>query len=247
MRQVIVVDTGEKIKALRIQHGMTLEELGKKVGVGKSTVRKWETGMIANMGRDKIGKLATVFGVSPTYLISNDDSLKELARETVEEQKLLETWRQASDEGRRNFAKFLESSWPDNIIPMPQMNTVPLLGEIACGDPILAEENFEGEVTIPDNIHADFALRCQGDSMINARIHDGDIVYIRAQSEVNNGEIAAVLIDENATLKRVYFYPESNKIVLNPENPKCEPYVYVGEEIASVHILGKAIAFTSVL
>lgn len=66
------MNTGDKIKLLREQHNYTLEELGKKVGVGKSTVRKWETGMIANMGRDKIAKLAEVFGVSPTYLISDD-------------------------------------------------------------------------------------------------------------------------------------------------------------------------------
>lgn len=132
---------------------------------------------------------------------------------------------------------------PDNIIPMPKMNTIPLLGTIACGEPILAEENLDGEVAMPEHVTADFALRCKGDSMTGARILDGDIVYVRQQPSVENGEIAAVLIGEEATLKRVYRYPD--KIVLSPANPAYEPFVYTGEEIESIRILGKAVAFTS--
>ena len=138
-----------------------------------------------------------------------------------------------------------EPGLPDNIIPMPKMNTVPLIGMIACGDPILAAENIEAEVSMPEHVVADFALRCKGDSMIGARIHNGDIVYIRQQPTVENGQIAAVLIGDEATLKRVYYYPDSNKLVLNPENPKYEPFIYIGEEISSVRILGLAVAFTS--
>lgn len=95
------------------------------------------------------------------------------------------------------------------------------------------------------DIRADFCLRACGDSMINARIYDGDIVFIREQPMVEKGEIAAVIINDEATLKRVYYYPEQNKIILNPENPAYEPFVYVGEELNSIRILGKAIAFQS--
>lgn len=137
------------------------------------------------------------------------------------------------------------SSAPDNILSMPRMNAVPLIGTIACGDPILAAENIEGDVSAPEHVVADFALRCKGDSMINARIYDGDIVYIRQQARVDNGQIAAVLIGDEATLKRVYFYPESNKLVLNPENPAYEPLIFIGDELATVRILGRAVAFTS--
>lgn len=133
----------------------------------------------------------------------------------------------------------------DNVLPFPRMAAVPLIGTIACGDPILAQENIEGDVSAPEHVVADFALRCKGDSMINARIYDGDIVYIRQQSRVDNGQIAAVLIGDEATLKRVYFYPESNKLVLNPENPAYEPLIFVGDELATVRILGRAVAFTS--
>lgn len=135
------------------------------------------------------------------------------------------------------------SNMPTNIIPMPEMRKIPLVGTIACGTPILAQENVEDEVDIPTHIHADFALRCKGDSMINARIFDGDIVYIRKQDTVENGEIAAVLIDDEATLKRVRLFDDH--IVLEPENPQYRPIVYWGEEMNSVHIIGKAVAFTS--
>mgnify|MGYP001198602425 CR=1 FL=1 len=132
----------------------------------------------------------------------------------------------------------------ENIIPMPQMKRIPLIGKIACGTPILAEDNINEYVDIPKNIRADFALECKGDSMIGARIHDGDIVYIHQQPDVESGEIAAVLIDdEDATLKRVRKFPD--KIILFPENPDFEPMVFVGEEINELRILGRAVAFTS--
>lgn len=134
---------------------------------------------------------------------------------------------------------------PSTIIPMPAMRKVPLIGSIACGTPILADENREGAVDIPDHVRADFALRCKGDSMINARIFDGDIVYIRQQESVEHGEIAAILIDDEATLKRVYIYDDC--ISLEAENPQYRPMVYRGEEMNNIRILGKAVAFTSAI
>lgn len=130
-----------------------------------------------------------------------------------------------------------------NIIPFPEMRKVPLIGAIACGAPILAEEHIEDYVDVPRHISADFALTCKGDSMINARIFDGDIVYIRQQDTVDNGQIAAVLIDSEATLKRVKLYDDH--ISLEPENPQYRPIVLWGEDMNTVHIIGKAVAFTS--
>lgn len=122
---------------------------------------------------------------------------------------------------------------------------IPLLGRIACGKPIYAAEERESYVQVGTDIAADFCLIAQGDSMINARIMDGDVVFCRSQSAVYNGEIAAVIIGDEATLKRVYYYPEKQKLVLQAENPKYEPLVLVGEELADVHIIGKAVAFHS--
>lgn len=131
-----------------------------------------------------------------------------------------------------------------NIMPI-KTQRIPLLGEIACGEPIYADEDRESYIEIGTDIKADFCLRAKGDSMINARILDGDIVFIRKQPIVDNGEIAAVIIDDEATLKRVYYYPQSGKLVLTPENPAYEPLVYIGEELNEIKILGKAIAFQS--
>lgn len=120
-----------------------------------------------------------------------------------------------------------------------------VLGEIACGEPIYADEDRETVILANSNIDADFCLYAKGDSMTGARIMDGDIVFIKQCSMVQNGEIAAVIIEDEATLKRVYYYPDKNKIVLSSENPKYEPFVYIGEELDSIRILGKAVAFQS--
>ena len=140
-----------------------------------------------------------------------------------------------------------EIELPSNIIPMPTMRKIPLVGNIACGEPILAEQNIECEVDIPDNIRADFALRCKGRSMEGANIFDGDIVYIRKQDMVDNGQIAAVLIEDmeaEATLKRVYYNPEEGELRLVPENPNEWTKVFRGDELNSIRIIGLAVGLT---
>ena len=127
----------------------------------------------------------------------------------------------------------------------PDTYRIPILGTIACGAPILAQEHIDGYTAVPDFLHADFALICKGDSMMGARIYDGDLVYIRRQETVENGEIAAVLIDGEATLKRVRLGPDS--LALMPENPMYRPIILWGEEMNQIQILGKAIAFTAQL
>ena len=125
------------------------------------------------------------------------------------------------------------------------VSRIPLVGAIACGEPILAFENVKELIPVPPHVRADFALTCEGESMINARIFPGDIVYIQQQPVVDNGEIAAVLIGDEATLKRVYVF--SNRLTLMPENPLFEPKHYVGEEMNQVQILGKAVAVMNFL
>lgn len=123
---------------------------------------------------------------------------------------------------------------------------LPMLGEIACGMPILASEEHGEFVVTGIGMDADFCLRAHGDSMIGARIYDGDIVFIHAQDTVENGEIAAVIINDEATLKRVYFYPNEGKLVLSPENPAYPPLVFIGDELNDIKVIGKAVYFQSV-
>jgi len=140
----------------------------------------------------------------------------------------------------------IESSIFDlpGILPIPRTVKKPLLGTIACGDPILAIENLEGYIDAPEDINCDFALRCKGDSMIGARIYDGDIVYIRQQEDVDNSEIAAVIIDEEeVTLKRVYKL--AHGMILQAENPAYAPIQINGNH--SARILGIAVGFFSII
>lgn len=121
---------------------------------------------------------------------------------------------------------------------------IPLIGTIAAGLPILAQENIEGYEFVPEDLRVDFCLRVKGDSMINARILDGDIVFIRKQPDIESGEIAAVMIDdEEATLKRVY--KSNGTIILRAENPNYPDRVFNKKDRRSITIVGKVIKFTS--
>lgn len=131
----------------------------------------------------------------------------------------------------------------DVLEDIPQVRQVPIIGEIACGRPALAVENHDGSASIPATSSADFALRCKGDSMINARIFPGDLVLIRQQPDVENGEIAAVLIEGEATLKRVYKY--EGRVELRAENPLYPVMHIEGPALAGLRILGKAVQFIS--
>lgn len=131
-----------------------------------------------------------------------------------------------------------------NIFPL-QRTRVPLPGPIACGKPIFCNEDRESYVEAGTAVRADFCLKARGDSMTGARIMDGDIVFIQKDAELVNGQIYAVAIDDEATLKRVYYDETAQELRLLAENPKYPTMVYSGERLAHVHVLGKAIAFQS--
>ena len=163
---------------------------------------------------DAILSLAEVLGVSPLWLMGEDV--------TSENQ---------------------SPSLPTGISPV-HLRRYPVLGEIACGRPILAQEDHDGGYVTAADTEADFCLTAKGDSMIDARIYDGDRVFIQQTDVVDNGEIAAVVVDDDeVTLKRVYYYPDEEKLVLAAENTNYEPLVFVGEELDHIHILGRAVAF----
>lgn len=132
----------------------------------------------------------------------------------------------------------------DNIYRLDKIK-LPMLGKVACGEPIFADEDRESYIMIGTDIGADFCLQCQGDSMINARIHDGDIVFVKKTDIVENGEIAVVIIDDEATLKRFFYYREQNLVILKPENPKYQDIILTGEQLNQVKVLGRAVAFQS--
>ena len=208
---------GKRIKDLRTSLGMTQDELAKLTGYkSRSSIQKIESGE-RDITQSTIAAFAKALKVTPSVIMG---------------------WEENNE---NNTAP--DYSNIKGIMPLPEMRTVPLLGAIACGEPIYREE--DEWISLPNDIKADFCLRCQGDSMIDARINDGDIVFIKACPEVENGQIAAVSIDNEVTLKRVFYYPEKNKLVLYPENKAYEPFVYMNEELNDIRILGRAVVFLS--
>lgn len=205
----------KNIKDRRIELGLTQAELAKKVGYSDKSMIAKIESGIVDITRNKIMQFADALGTTPAYLMGWEDS--------------------PTDDTLPQYP---------NIYPI-KTKRFPLLGEIACGEPIFANEDRESYVEASTDIHADFCLKAHGDSMINARIQDGDIVFIRSQPMVENGEIAAVIIEDTATLKRVFFYPKKSQLILQAENPAYAPIIYTGEDINTITILGKAIAFQS--
>ena len=214
------------LKSLRNSRSLTQTELANKLGISYSTISMYERSQ-RQPDFETLEAIADFFNVDMDYLLGKSDIQNKYAAIV------------AASQG-------FSSLDIANTTPPPQLVPKPRLGAIACGTPILAEENHETTDFVPADIKCDFTLECKGDSMIDARILDGDIVYIRSQPSVENGEIAAVLVNSNeATLKRVFFY--ANKVMLQPANPNYEPLVFVNEEINQIKIIGKAVGFTSKL
>ena len=204
---------GAILKNLRVSRDITQEQLASMLGVSRSAVGMYETG-----GRqpdfEMMETIADIFNVDMDYL---------MGRSKVE---------------RKHPLTPPGEDVPPGFQPMPAMVEVPLVGRIACGTPITAEENIDRMVCVPAKWRATFTLTCEGSSM-EPKIHDGDLVAIRSQPTVENGEVAAVRIGGEATLKRVYLH--ENFIELRAENPAYTSIILTKEEMNTVTIEGKAV------
>lgn len=228
--------TCKRIKMRREALGMSQEDLATLMGYNsRSTITKIETGT-NKIKISMVEAFSRVLHTSPSYLMGWVDD-----PELTHEQTLGLGKKYVTDSQTQEYTV----TYP-NILPM-ETKTIPLLGSVACGEPIYAPEDANVYVTADSHIGADFALKAVGDSMVNARIYDGDIVFIKSQPAVDSGEIAAVSIDNEVTLKRVYYYQNESKLVLTPENPMYAPMVFTGSELDTIRILGKAVAFQSVI
>lgn len=194
-----------------IMRNMSAAELSRLSGVNEGAISQYRKGNY-KANQHSLEKIAKVLNVSIAWLMGADVVADTIAIPTK----------------------------ANNVFPI-ETKKIPLLGKIAAGQPVMAEECFDSYVQCGNTLHADFCLRVQGDSMINARIFDGDIVFIHQQPVVENGEIAAVAIDDAVTLKRVYI--SDNFIELRAENPKYKHMIFTKEDCLSFRILGKAVAF----
>lgn len=214
---------GDLIKNYRREHGYSMEQFAKKTGLSKAYISILERNVNPVNNKPVIPSLETIKAVAQAINMDFNEVIALL-------------------DGNQPVSLKREPEIPPGFEPMPKMKKVPLIGAIACGEPITAIENREGEIDAPEDMNCDFALRCKGDSMIGAGIYDGDAVYIRIQPEVENGEIAAVRIGNEATLKRVYLH--SDYIELRPENSAYESIIRRREEMNDVYIEGKAVGYT---
>lgn len=207
-----MADFASVIRRLRIERGITQEQLASMLKISRSTIGMYETGS-REPDFETCEAIADIFNVDMDYL---------LGRSNVE---------------RKDPVAPTQSA-PPGFSPMPDMDTVPLVGRIACGEPITAEENLEGYVSVPSAWRATFTLQCEGDSM-EPTIHDGDLVAIRKDVHIENGQIAAVRIGDEATLKHLYLHDDY--IELRPENPTYVSIIRRKEEMNDVSIEGKAV------
>lgn len=212
----------EKIStfAERLREGLTMRdmtqaELARATELDKSSISRYLKNEYRG-NQDSVYRIAHALNVSEAWLMGYDVPME-----------------------RENLVQ-LGQSIPPGFSPLPPMDRVPRVGAIACGTPILAEENIENYDSIPSDWRADFTLVCKGDSM-EPQIQDGDVVAIRRQPEVETGEIAAVRIGTEATLKRVYYHEDY--IELRPENSSYASIIRRREEMNDVIIEGRAVGF----
>lgn len=229
--------------------GLRQADLAKRSGIDKSSISRYLKKEYKG-NQDAVYKLAQALNVSEGWLMGYDVPMEREPYDTLRrtaEDNVLNVEFDALTTEEKVLALGSVRQLARNLLPLPaQAKKVPLLGAIACGTPILAEENITDYVDLPGHIRADFALTCKGDSMISAGIRSGDVVYIRQQETVENGQIAAVMVGaEDATLKR--FYHQEDKVTLLAENTAYPPMVYVGEEARKIHVIGLAVAFIHVL
>ena len=204
------------------ERGIRAAELSRRTGLSKARISQYVNGHFVPKS-DAVLLIAEALGVSELWLLGKSSVMRPASPDETAPAPV---------------------SLPDNVLPL-RLRRYPVLGEIACGAPVLAVEDTDGGYVTAAETDADFCLIAKGDSMTGARIHDGDQVFIQQTDLVENGEIAAVVVDGEATLKRLYFYPEEEKLILSPENPAYDPLVFVGRELEDVHVLGRAVSFQS--
>ena len=221
---------GRRIRTLRESLGMSQDELAQKAGYkSRSSVNKIEMG-VQGLTQSKIVRFAEALHTTPGALLDSLPSPGSVLSTDISD---------APDTSKSTIAP----PYP-NILPI-KTRKIPLLGEIACGQPIFCTEDRESYVEAGTDVRADFCLKARGDSMVGARILDGDLVFIQRDAPLEAGQIYAVAIDDEATLKRVYYDSKSQVLQLMAENSKYAPLIYTGETLDHVHILGKAVAFQS--
>lgn len=216
---------GDVIKQFRTEMGWSMDRFAQESNLSKAYVSILERNCNPSTGKPAIPSLETIKAAAAAMNMDVNHLIS-----VVDPDQMVD------------LKPTFEPTVPPGFEPLPKTYKAPLVGEIACGEPILAEQNIEEYVDVPNDMRCDFCLTCKGDSMVDAGIQDGDRVYIRIQPEVENGEIAAVRIGDEATLKRVYW--DGNALVLMPANNKYAPKTFSGVALEDIKIEGLVVGWT---
>lgn len=211
----------ERLKTALEIRDISQSELSRKTGIGKSSISTYLTGEYEPKQKN-IYKMALALNVNEAWLMGAEVPM----------------------ERQETAASHIQNPIAANIAPLPAMKEWPVLGATACGKP-LHRELLDETILAPADIKADIVFRCVGDSMINARIFDGDAVFIHLQPEVENGQIAVVRVGDEYTLKRVYVFDDY--VELRAENPTVKTILLRGPELEpdNYEVVGLAVAFLS--
>jgi repressor LexA len=210
-----ISNTAQRLKEAMDLRNLKQSEIIEKTGMNKGALSSYLSGRYEPK-QDNIYLLSSILNVNEAWLMGYDVPMEKNTNSDI------------------NIFKY------DNISPITTQK-IPLLGEIACGEPIYAQEDYEAYIETDENINADFCLKCKGDSMIDFGIYNGSIVFIRSQPIVNDGEIAAIIIEDSATLKRVYYDKQKNLLTLRAGNPNMRDLIYSQDELTQIRIIGKAV------
>lgn len=203
---------GAKIKNRRKSLGLSVEELAKRINKNRATIYRYESSEIENLPITILEPLAKALETTPAKLMGWED--KEEAKTLCENK--------------------LSKPNQENIWKITPVRKIPIISEIACGNPIVLNEEEKDYIEVEDYIKGDFAFKARGDSMINAGIDEGDIVFISKNKPVNNGDIVAVSIESEITLKT--YRQNKDKIYFLPENSNYDPIIFDIKETEYTHI-----------
>lgn len=211
--------TSERIQQYREKAQLSKKQLADLLDVDEMVVDNLESGKY-NLTNEMLYKICDVLQVFPYDIIDYDP-------ETID--------------GNTEYLLNRQNRY--GIDSLHDAHKIPLIEKVVQDDPITYWENIGAEYNCPDNFFADFCIRCNDESMSGANIHEGDIIYIRQQPDVENGEIVAVLIDKEIFIKRVY--KEKEALILQSENSEYAPLLFIKDDIEDITILGKVVCFLS--
>lgn len=194
------------LKYLREKHGLEQTDIADIVGKKSgSAISEWEKGI-------RIPDIGTIDLLANYFKVNIDDLMNKDFTGQISDKEI-----------------------PQTLQLVAKAKPIPILGDIACGNPIWVNENYDGYFTLDNSMDADFILIARGDSMIEAGIAEGDKCFIKKKEEVRNGKIAVVLLDDSATLKRIY--QTETGWILKAENKDFAPIIVEGD----IHILGELV------